>query len=103
MNIILSLDIMCVNKVAFVITISRNSRLIKTEFVQNSRQEKILDKMKMITSIYLHRGFRITDCNSYNNFEPLQEVLTSLNIGLKTVGRGKTYFKWSNVSVPSSR
>ena len=71
MNLILSLDIIFVNKVEFLVMISSNLKL-----TPNRRQEGILYKMKQIKSIYSHRGFRITGYNVDKKFEPLWDRLT---------------------------
>ena len=86
MDVTICLDIMFVNKVAFVITISRNIKFITVEFIASRHQGTLMASLQRINNVYAQRGFRITDCNADNEFEPLRNGLKALGIELNTVG-----------------
>ena len=69
-----------------MITISRNIKFLTSGFIPNRSQEGILAAIKRIKIIYSHRIFLIADFNADSDFEPLWDVIISLNIKLNTVG-----------------
>jgi len=76
-NVTLCIDIMFVNKIPFIITISRYIKFITVEVLKN-RQTKTLSKiLKNVTSMYEKRGFIVSSILGDCEFEPLRVDLLS--------------------------
>ena len=69
----LSIDIRFMNKVAFIMTISRKKlKFITSKYIPSRRKRVILAAIQQTNNTYSHRGFCITDYNSDNWFKPIQ-------------------------------
>jgi len=78
-DVTLCVDIMFVNKIPFIITISRYIKSITIEVLPN-RQVKTLSKiLKNVTSMYERRGFLVASVLGDYEFEPLRSDFPQLN------------------------
>jgi hypothetical protein len=83
-DVTLCFDIMFVNKIAFLVTVSRSLRFGTTERLP-SRQADIVGKcLSNVISMYRQRGFRVRECHGDGEFESLRACLadvgTQLNV-----------------------
>jgi hypothetical protein len=59
-DITLAIDIMFINRLPFMITISRNVKFCICELLTNMRTSTILDAVLHVIALYQSRGFRVT-------------------------------------------
>jgi hypothetical protein len=84
-DVTLCFDIMFVNKIAFLTTVSRKLRFGTTERLP-SRHANVVGKalVNVLTSLYRKQGFRIRECHGDGEFESLHATLadaqSSLNV-----------------------
>ena len=78
-SVTLAIDIMFINKVAFLITTSRNLKFGTVEAISNRQITTIIAKLKSVCQIYHHRGFRVTVILGDPEFEPIQTTFPQLN------------------------
>jgi hypothetical protein len=83
-SITLGIDIMFVNKVAFLITISQGLKFGTVEHINSRTQDVVLGCIKRLCSIYKLGGFDLAQINGDKEFGPLQASLADLKIGLNT-------------------
>ena len=58
-NITLSIDIMYVNKIPFVTTISRHVKFTTVEAIQRRTKAQLVKFIKNVVAIYNQRGFKV--------------------------------------------
>lgn len=78
-------DIMFVNKVPILVTISRNIKFGTAQMVANQKAPTLLAAAKQIKAIYSQRGFTVDTMLMDGQFEPLRAGLADLQITLNTV------------------
>ena len=83
-NVTLCFDIMFVNKIAFVITVSRNIRFGTTERVKSRKACVISAAILNTIKFYHKRGFRVKECNADGEFEVLRGDLADHGTQLNT-------------------
>ena len=81
-DIVLCADIFFVDKIPFLVTISRHLKFITGDRLQNREVKTIVSGLLRVFSLYHKRGFKITVCNMDNEFEPLQNVMLSRTGGV---------------------
>ena len=83
-EVTLACDIMYVNKIPFLMSVSRHLRFGTAQHIKNQQGATIFNGIRAIHQIYLQRGFQI--CNAFmdGQFEPLQGNLAELSILLNT-------------------
>jgi hypothetical protein len=86
-NITLCADIMYVNGIAMLVTVSRNIRFATVEALSNRKAPTIEKAIKAVKSVYLRSGFKITTALMDGEFETLRENLLDMRIQLNTTGR----------------
>ncbi len=74
-DIVLCIDIMFVNKIPFLMTISRCIKSGTAEMIHCRDSKQILQAINNIKSIYAKRGFRISKTHADNEFESLRTEL----------------------------
>ena len=79
-NITLSIDIMFVNKIPFVTTISRYVKFTTVEVIQKRTKSQLSECIKNIVAIYTQRGFKVNHALLDGEFVPLRTDL--LNMGI---------------------
>ena len=77
-EVFLTLDIFFVNKITFLLTLSRKKCFTAVNHLANRKVPKIFAAFKEIYHYYLHRGFRIMAMHSDGEFVPLQALVASL-------------------------
>jgi hypothetical protein len=82
-------DIMFVNRIPFLVSISRHIYFATAEAIPNQQQKTLLQGIKQIHSIYLQRGFQITHLLMDGQFEHLREHLADLRINLNITSRNE--------------
>ena len=78
-SVTLAIDVMFINKVAFLITTSRNLKFGTVEEISNHQITTIIAKLKSVCQIYHHRGFHVTVILCDPEFEPIQATFPQLN------------------------
>ena len=76
---VLSLDIMFVNKVLFLVTSSRNISFSTVESLPNCQVGIVATCLKKVIRLYHHRGFHITSITCNPEFEALWPSFPMLN------------------------
>jgi len=88
-EIILTGDIMFVNKVAFFVTISHNLKFGTTEMLPNQKSKTILGAIQQVKAIYSQRGFAISAILMDGQFDPLRADLADMQITLNTTSNSE--------------
>ena len=83
-DVTLGCDIMFVNKIPFLMSISRHIRFGTAQHIKNQQGTTILNGIRAIHQVYLQRGFRIRNAFMDGQFEPLRGNLAELGIVLNT-------------------
>jgi hypothetical protein len=86
-EVTLSADIMHVNKIPFLVTVSKHIKFITVEAIPNRKIPSIRKAMKEVVQVYQQKGFKIKWTLMDNEFEPLRGDLANLGIGLNEAGR----------------
>ena len=79
-NITLSIDIMFVNKIPFVATISRHVKLKTVEVIQKRTKSQYSECIKNFVAIYTQRVFKVNHALLDREFVPLRTDM--LNMGI---------------------
>ena len=78
-------DIMFVNMIPFLVTISENIMFGTVQCLMNKKDESIIKGIKNVNDVYIRHGFRIIKANMDGEFESLSNVMLSeLKITLNT-------------------
>ena len=83
-EVTLDCDIMFVNKIPFLMSISRHIRFGTAQHITNQQGTTIFNGIRAIHQVYLQRGFRIRNAFMDGQFEPLRGNLAELGIVLNT-------------------
>ena len=83
-DVMLACDLMYVNKIPFLMSISRHIRFGTAQYIKNQQGTTIFNGLRAIHQIYLQRGFRIRHAFMDGQFEPLRGRLAELGIVLNT-------------------
>jgi hypothetical protein len=75
-EIVLAIDIMYVNRVPFLVSISRSIKFCSAELLLNRQAGTILAGIKRIDNLYKKRGFSLTTLLMDGEFEPLRGDVT---------------------------
>jgi hypothetical protein len=88
-QVMLCVDIMHVNKIPFVVTISKHIHFGTVEAIPNRKTPSIWKAVKTAIQIYKQQGFMVTWALMDNEFEALRGNLADLGIGLNETGRNE--------------
>ena len=77
-EVFLTLDIFFVNKIPFILTLSRKICFTVVNHLANRMFPLIFAVFKNFYQYYMHHGFRITTVHSDGEFAPLQALVASL-------------------------
>jgi hypothetical protein len=88
-EITLCADIMFVNWIPLLITVSRNIKFGTTEVLKNRKNPTIAQAFKNIKAIYAKRGFKIIMCHTDGEFESMRGDLLDLGMDLNVVSAGE--------------
>ena len=78
-SVTLAIDIMFINKVAFLITTSCNLKFGTVEAISNCQITTIIAKLRTVCQVYHHQGFHVSVILRDPEFEPIQAVFPQLN------------------------
>jgi hypothetical protein len=82
-------DIMKVNKIPFMVSISSTIKFGTVELLKDQKMVTILTTIRHFHGLYAKRGFRVETLMMDGEFEPLRGELSILGITLNTVSRGE--------------
>jgi len=91
-DVTVTVDIMFVNKVAFLMSLSRHIRFVTAKMIKNVKRETRMTALKQIVNTYTKGGLSVTVILAYNQFECTQDGLASDGIQLNIAS--------PNVNVP---
>jgi hypothetical protein len=86
-KVILCVDVMKVNKIPFLVTISRALKFGTTAWLKNAKITTIMSAITDVRNIYLKRGFLLEIVEVDGQFEPLRGELGALGITLNKCSR----------------
>jgi hypothetical protein len=86
-NVTLAADVMHVNGIPMLITISRNIRYGTVEALPNRHIGMLVSGIKSVATVYKHVGFHITMALMDGEFEPMRGDLADLGIALHEAAR----------------
>ena len=78
-SIVLTMDLMFINKVAFLVTISRNLKFGTVEALPNRQIPTITQCLRPAITLYRHRGFEVSAILADNEFEAIHPDFPMLN------------------------
>ena len=84
-NAIIAVNVLYVNKLPFIATISRYIRFGTVEFLHNQKSTMLTEHIKQVNRLYQQRGFRPIYALMDGQFEPLCGELAEMGIQLNTV------------------
>ena len=77
-DVILAVDIMFVDKVPYLVSISRHIKFMTVEMVKNQKQATLMVALKQILSIYQKGGIKVVDTLADNQFECVRGEISKL-------------------------
>jgi hypothetical protein len=86
-KIILCVDVMKVNKMPFLVSISRAIKFGTVAWLKNAKADTILAHIKDVRNIYVKRGFLLEIVEVDGQFEPLRGELAAMGITLNKCSR----------------
>ena len=84
-KVILSADIMQVNKTPFIITISKNICIINGDHIGDMESKNLVTSIKQVKNAYMQRGFCVTEICTDGQFESIRANLAELQINKNVV------------------
>jgi hypothetical protein len=86
-DVTLACDVMYVNKIPFLVSISRHIKFGTAEMLKSESAGQLLASIKPVTQTYVTRGLCITSMMVDRQFEPLCGELAGLGIAVNCVSR----------------
>lgn len=86
-EVIVCFDVMYINSIAFLVSISRGLKFCTTEALENRRSTTLLTSLRRIKTTYSRRGFIVNQVAGDNEFNALEVGLSEMGIILNTVAR----------------
>jgi hypothetical protein len=86
-KIVLCVDVMKVNKMPFLVSISRAIKFGTVAWLKNAKADTIMKHIKDIHSVYVKRGFIVEIVEVDGQFEPLRGQLAAMGITLNRCSR----------------
>jgi hypothetical protein len=88
-DVTLCVDLMFINKIPFLVTISRHLKFGTIEAVKSRRHKVLLPALKNVKRLYALRGFRVKHCHVDNEFEPMRMDLLDAGMQLNVVSEAE--------------
>ena len=79
---VLHVDVMKVNKMPFLVTISRAIKFGTVAFLKNAKIARIMDTIKEVRNVYMKPGFVLEFIEVDGQFKPLRGELAPMDITL---------------------
>eukprot|EP00804_Cyclotella_cryptica_P022012 CCRYP_000938-RA/>CCRYP_000938-RA protein AED:0.35 eAED:-0.94 QI:0/0/0/0.5/1/1/2/0/366 len=86
-NVTLSADIMKVNNIPFLMTISRHIKFGSAGKLDNMSNPTVISHFKAVIGVYASRGFRVSVILANNQFESMRGALADLGAVINVVSR----------------
>eukprot|EP00804_Cyclotella_cryptica_P010564 CCRYP_019864-RA/>CCRYP_019864-RA protein AED:0.30 eAED:-0.33 QI:0/0/0/0.5/1/1/2/0/271 len=86
-HVTLSADVVKVNGIPFLMTISRHIKFGSAGKLDNMSAPTIISHFKVVIGVYASRGFRVTVILADNQFEPMRGDLANLGAIINVVSR----------------
>jgi hypothetical protein len=86
-DVTICVDIMFVNKIPFLVSISHNIKFGTIETIKNRQHKTILLGIKHIKALYAQRGFRVRMAHTDNEFAAMRADLLDMKIDLNVVSK----------------
>jgi Reverse transcriptase (RNA-dependent DNA polymerase) len=86
-KIVLYIDVMKVNNMPFLVTISRAIKFGTVAWLKNVKAETILNHIKDVRNVYVKRGFILEVVEVDGQFEPLRGALAGMGVTLNKCSR----------------
>ena len=80
-------DLMHINGIGFLITISQHIMFATGSMIKNRKIEHIADGITQVHKLYLQLGFKITHMYTNCEFKPLRKEMTALGINLNCASK----------------
>jgi hypothetical protein len=81
-RVVLCVDVMKVNKMPFLVTISRVIKFGRVAWLKNAKAATILENITIVRMTYVKRGFLLEIVEADGQFEPIRGALAALGITL---------------------
>ena len=78
-SVTLTIDVMFINKVAFLITTSKNLKFGTVEAISDRQVTTIVAKIQSVCQVYHHRGFQVSVILGDPEFEPIWAIFAQHN------------------------
>jgi hypothetical protein len=88
-DITICMDLMYVNRIPFLVTISRNIKFGTIKAVKSRHIKVLLPAIKSVKRLYALRGFRVKYSHADNEFEPMRDTLLDIGIQLNVVAEAE--------------
>jgi hypothetical protein len=86
-SVTICVDVMFVNRIAFVVTISRNLQFGTVEAVPNQQVATLVKAIEAVSQIYRRGGFLVEHALMDHQFVPLRGDLADIGVTLNETGR----------------
>jgi hypothetical protein len=86
-NVVLCVDVVKVNKMPFLVTISRAIKFGTVVWLKNAKADTILKQITDVHNIYIKRGFLLEIFEVDGQFEPLHGALSEMGVTLNRCSR----------------
>jgi hypothetical protein len=86
-RVALCIDVMKVNKMPFLVTMSRAIKFGTVAWLKNAKTDTILASITEVRNVYIKRGFLLEVIEADGQFEPLRGELSELGITLNRCSR----------------
>jgi Reverse transcriptase (RNA-dependent DNA polymerase) len=86
-EIVLAVDLMFINKVPLLVTISHNLKFGTVAHLKNKSKGQILEGIRQTKNLYNSRGFTIVECRGDYEFEATRDGLAEMQIMLNATSR----------------
>ncbi len=96
MNVTLCVDVMHVNSLTFLTTISRNLYYRSAQHIKTTSKDELLKALETLFSMYHNAGFRVKTINADNAFRPLMEEVSKYNIKMNFTSAQKHVLEAEN-------
>ena len=80
LEITIAVDIMFVNNLPFLVSLSNNIMFTTVEYLHDRKKQSISKALSTINNVYKRRGFKVVQCNMDNEFIPLTGDLMEMGI-----------------------
>ena len=88
-NVTLCIDIMFINKIAFLVMISHGIKFGTAETLKDRKHPTIMSAIKSVVAIYSKRGFRVNEAHTDNEFEPMRAQLMDVKVNLNVASNNE--------------